>query len=66
LFTEYENSLGSESKERKLYALIYEMARHSAQEELVVYPFIACSGNIPDGARIAQKNQQDHQVSWMA
>jgi hemerythrin superfamily protein len=38
---------------------VWELARHSIAEELVVYP--AFEKHIPDGVRMAEKDRSEHQ-----
>lgn len=39
---------------------VWELARHSIAEELVVYP--AFEKYVPDGAKMAEKDRSEHQV----
>lgn len=61
LYSEYSDAIDVAVKKRKVYALIHEMARHNAQEELVVYPFLRTDARIPNGASIAERSMAEHE-----
>jgi len=60
LHSEYVAAIDQDTKQRKVFALIHEMARHNAQEELVVYPFLRETNKIPGGADLANRSFMEH------
>jgi hypothetical protein len=61
LYSEYTDAIDVQVKQRKVFALIHEMARHNAQEELVVYPFLRTDTRIPNGATLAERSIAEHE-----
>jgi len=61
---EYYNNIKSASRDDEKVKwqnqFVWELARHSIGEELVVYP--AFEKHIPDGVKMAEKDRSEHQV----
>jgi len=60
---EYYNKIKEASRDddkvRWQNQFVWELARHSIAEELVVYP--AMEKHVPDGVRMAEKDRSEHQ-----
>lgn len=60
-YSKIKNESDSDTKKRWRNQFVWELARHSIAEELVVYP--AMEKNIaPGGKQMADKDRQEHQT----
>ena len=62
-YNKIKNASDSDTKTRWRNQFVWELARHSIGEELVVYP--AMEKYIkPDGKQMADKDREEHQTVW--
>lgn len=58
-YNNIKNSKSEDEQVRWQNQFVWELARHSVAEEIVVYP--AFEEHIPDGLRMAEKDRSEHQ-----
>jgi len=57
-YKNYKQAITSDDRKKWLHQLIWEIARHSIAEEIVVYPEM--EKRLPAGKELAEKSRQEH------
>ncbi|KAK4642152.1 hypothetical protein QC761_512470 [Podospora bellae-mahoneyi] len=59
-YNKIKSAKSEDEKVRWQNQFVWELARHSIAEELVVYP--AMEKHVPDGLKLAEKDRSEHQI----
>jgi len=59
-FQKIKSATDDDTKQRWANQFVWELARHSIGEEIVVYP--AMAKNVPNGQQMADKDREEHQT----
>lgn len=59
-YNKIKSAKSDDEKVRWQNQFVWELARHSIAEELVVYPVM--EKHVPDGLKLAEKDRSEHQI----